>query len=335
MRRLAAALIALTVAFPVSAARADSFTVTPPGTTALYSYDVVSNSSGSASVAGFVCRVTSASAGTPVTPSAGDLSSLQAVIAVAAETAAGDLAGAACGGESFTPDTNVVMADGTTKPLDEVKVGDKVEATNPKSGKTTAQTVTAVWVNHDTDLMDVSVTVGGKTSTIQATQHHLFWDATRHSWVEADQLVSGDALRTDDGTIATVAATVIVPGVGDMWDLTVADDHDFYVVTTTANILVHNCPMLGEGGTQVTSKTLLRDTGQGYRIDVENPAPGVRAGQLHLQAGGNKYIYNYGTGDWVPTPGSAAMSNRLAASVAGNPDVTTAIARGAGILNVP
>lgn len=38
------------------------------------------------------------------------------VTVVAADTA-GDLAGAACGGESFTADTNVVMADGSTKPL--------------------------------------------------------------------------------------------------------------------------------------------------------------------------------------------------------------------------
>jgi hypothetical protein len=134
------------------------------------------------------------------------------------------------------------MADGTTKPIDQIEVGDKVEATDTTTGKTTAQAVAKVWINHDTDLMDVTVKAGGTTATIQATQHHLFWDTSRRSWVEADQLAAGDQLRTDEGLLATVASTVVVSGAADMWDLTVTNDHDFYVVTTTANILVHNCP---------------------------------------------------------------------------------------------
>lgn len=169
----------------------------------------------------------------------------QVVLVVAADEGAeaGDLVGATCGGESFTADTNVIMADGSTKPLDEVKVGDKVEATDPANGKTSPQKVIQVWVNHDSDLMDVTVKAGGKTSTIHATQKHLFWDVTRHAWTEADRLARGDQMRTNDGALATVAGTVVVPGAADMWDLTVQTSHDFYVVTTTSNILVHNCPV--------------------------------------------------------------------------------------------
>lgn len=45
--------------------------------------------------------------------------------------------------------------------------------------------------------------------------------------------------------------------------------------------------MIGRGGTQVTSRTLVQN--ENYRIDVENPNPGVRPGQLHLQdSAGNK-----------------------------------------------
>lgn len=55
--------------------------------------------------------------------------------------------------------------------------------------------------------------------------------------------------------------------------------------------------MLGARGTQVTSKTLLRR--DGYRIDVENPAPGARPGQLHLQDDvGNKYLYDFDAGEF-------------------------------------
>src|SRR5262249_24003521 len=52
--------------------------------------------------------------------------------------------------------------------------------------------------------------------------------------------------------------------------------------------------MIGRGGTQFTSRTLMYS--ENYRIDVENPAPGVRPGQLHLQdSAGNKYQYNFAT----------------------------------------
>jgi hypothetical protein len=148
----------------------------------------------------------------------------------------------ACGGQSFTPDTGIVMADGSTKPLNHVAVGDHVEATDPKTGKTTAEVVTKVWINHDTDLLDLTVHTRTGTSTIHTTAHHLFWDVTRHAWTDAEQLKPGGRLRVDDGTTAAVVSTMVVAGDADMWDLTVQTAHDFYVVTTGANILVHNCP---------------------------------------------------------------------------------------------
>ncbi|MDU0305619.1 hypothetical protein, partial [Streptomyces sp. PAL114] len=46
-------------------------------------------------------------------------------------------------GNSFVPGTKVLMADGTTKPIEEVKAGDKVVATDPETGETRIETVTA------------------------------------------------------------------------------------------------------------------------------------------------------------------------------------------------
>ncbi|SDJ32214.1 RHS repeat-associated core domain-containing protein [Frankineae bacterium MT45] len=144
---------------------------------------------------------------------------------------------------SFNADTLVVMAGGIGKPISQVRVGDWVRTANPETGKTAIQMVTKIWVNHDSDLMDVTVTAGGKTSTLHATQHHLFWDGTRRAWVEADQLGRGDHLRADDATITTVTSTAAISGASDMWDLTVANDHDFYVGSSVTNALVHNCPV--------------------------------------------------------------------------------------------
>ncbi|WP_308466738.1 RHS repeat-associated core domain-containing protein [Rathayibacter soli] len=153
-----------------------------------------------------------------------------------------------CGGESFAPDTGVVLADGSTVTVSGVRVGQKVLATDPVTGKTRAEPVQKVWVNHDTDLMDVTVSAAGVSSVIHATQHHLFWDATAKAWTEADHLRPGAVLRTDSGVVASVAKTEVVPGAGNMWDLTVATDHDFYVTAAETAVLVHNCPASsGEG----------------------------------------------------------------------------------------
>ncbi|MCU1526451.1 MAG: hypothetical protein JWP75_214, partial [Frondihabitans sp.] len=118
---------------------------------------------------------------------------------------------------SFTGATPVVLASGAAVPIDQIAVGDKVLATNVITGKSSAKTVQKLWDNHDTDLMDVTVTSGGVTATIHATQHHLFWDATSNTWVEADQLHPGDTLHSDNGVTVTVASTKVIPGAHDMW----------------------------------------------------------------------------------------------------------------------
>ncbi len=51
-------------------------------------------------------------------------------------------------------------------------------------------------------------------------------------------------------------------------------------------------PKIGERGTQLPGSQTLRSTPK-YRLDVENPAPGVRDGQIHIQAGGEKYQYDF------------------------------------------
>jgi hypothetical protein len=79
--------------------------------------------------------------------------------------------------------------------------------------------------------------------------------------------------------------------------------------------------MIGEGGTQVTSRTLLQT--ESYRIDVENPAPGVRPGQLHLQDdAGNTYLYDFEAEKFDGLPRS--LANKLA----NDPVATRAVVTG-------
>jgi hypothetical protein len=79
--------------------------------------------------------------------------------------------------------------------------------------------------------------------------------------------------------------------------------------------------MIGEDGTQVTSRTLLQT--ETFHINVENPAPGVRPGQLHLQDdAGNKYFYDFEADEFADLPRS------LAEKIADNPAAKRAIVTG-------
>lgn len=161
---------------------------------------------------------------------------------------------------SFDPDTLVLMADGSAKPIGDVGLGEKVAATDPETGVTGPREVTRLHVNLDSDLTNVTVRDGdtGKTTTLKTTQHHPFWDATDGRWVDAGELKAGHRLLVHDdkrlegdGTGAgsggggppaevTVAEVLNFAGAELMHDLTVAYLHTYYVIAGKTPILVHN-----------------------------------------------------------------------------------------------
>jgi RHS repeat-associated protein len=147
---------------------------------------------------------------------------------------------------SFDPRTEVLMADGTTKPIVDVRIGDKVMAKDPKTGKRGPRTVTAELLHRDNDLVDLEVSgPDGKAVTIHTTSHHPFWDATTHSWVEAGRLTPGHTLKSADNSQVTLTRVVSRPGEADMYNLTVADLHTYYVLAGATPVLVHNCNRAG------------------------------------------------------------------------------------------
>jgi hypothetical protein len=138
---------------------------------------------------------------------------------------------------SFSAGTRVLMADGTTKPIDRVKVGDVVLATDPRTGKTSAQKVTDRLVNADTELVDLTVRTGGRATTVHTTKEHPFWDPERLKWTGAGDLEPGVVVA---GSAATVGAAREFAGRQTMYNLTVANVHTYYVLAADSPILVHN-----------------------------------------------------------------------------------------------
>ena len=92
----------------------------------------------------------------------------------------GAILGGPCGGQSFTAATKVLLASGAAIPIAGLKRGDKVLAMSVKTGKTQGEPVTAVLVNHDTDLYNLKIKAGNRTAVIHTTASHLFWDLIWH-----------------------------------------------------------------------------------------------------------------------------------------------------------
>jgi hypothetical protein len=105
---------------------------------------------------------------------------------------------------SFTADTKVLLATGAAIPISQLKPGDKVLATNVRTGKTQAEPVSAVLLHHDTNRYDLTVATAHGTAVIDTTRNHLFWDASTGRWVTAAALRTGDELRATGGSTVTV-----------------------------------------------------------------------------------------------------------------------------------
>nr|WP_198151319.1 polymorphic toxin-type HINT domain-containing protein [Kibdelosporangium sp. MJ126-NF4] len=167
---------------------------------------------------------------------------------------------------SFSGETHVVMADGSTKPISEVEVGDQVLATDPETGEKGARTVTATIVHEDT-LRDLVTENGSKVTT---TEDHPFWNDTDRQWQRADQLDPGDRLLTATGASVRVSGLPIVTAhVGTAYNLTVDGLHTFYVSVGTDSALVHNtCPAFREGRNYDDMVTL--SNGKDYLIGASN-----------------------------------------------------------------
>lgn len=164
---------------------------------------------------------------------------------------------------SFVPGTKVLMADGTTKPIEQVKAGDKVVATDPKTGKTRIERVTAEIKGEGLKHL-VKVTIdtdgdkGTKTAQVTATDGHPFWVPELREWVDATALKPGQWLQTSAGTYVQVSAV-------ERWtttdatvhNLTVGNTHTYHVLAGATSVLVHNC---GTARFEVDSSGVVSDT---------------------------------------------------------------------------
>jgi Pretoxin HINT domain len=168
-----------------------------------------------------------------------------------------------CSLNSFAGDTQVATPEGS-QPIATLKVGDKVLAVDGATGKVQAEPVQNVMINHDNNLLDVTLAADPNampsqatdtqnkeqeaataahgsqappTETIHTTTEHPFLTAEL-GWVNAQDLKPGEHVRRLDGSLGVVVAVTATPGQAVRYNLTVAQDHTF--VVGQGQWVVHN-----------------------------------------------------------------------------------------------
>lgn len=145
------------------------------------------------------------------------------------------------GCKCFLAGTDVLMSDGTTKDIERVQLGDKVQATDPETGEEGPREVTRLIVTEDDKHFNtLSVATDTGIEQLTATHEHPFWSPSESRWVEAGELQSGMTLLTDDGTTVIVTANHAFTKYARTYNLTVDDIHTYYVLAGETPILVHN-----------------------------------------------------------------------------------------------
>ncbi|MFI6690569.1 polymorphic toxin-type HINT domain-containing protein [Streptomyces sp. NPDC050433] len=142
---------------------------------------------------------------------------------------------------SFLPGTPVLLADGRRMAIDKLRVGMRVVATDPESGRTQARAVERTITTYDDkDFTRLTVLTDSGTDVLTATDTHPFWLTDQGRWADAGDITAGDDLRTPAGTSVQVTAVDRYTKRQTTHDLTINGIHTYYVVTGDTPVLVHN-----------------------------------------------------------------------------------------------
>ena len=167
--------------------------------------------------------------------------------------------------QCFTANTPVVMADGTRKPIAQIKVGDMVLSRDAASGVTAAKRVSHTFVHRGEATLNLPLTNGER---IETTSEHPFYVQGR-GWTPADEMGLGTSIVTRAGP--NLALNGAVPMAHshapvELYNFTVEEFHSYFVGHSA--LWVHNA---GEDGicalfSNQATAGLVRDYHEGVLI---------------------------------------------------------------------
>lgn len=203
-------------------------------------------------------------------------------------------------GKCFTADTLICTGQGY-RPITEIRKGDDIYSRDAQTGRTELRKVEGVFCTQAHTIRQIWL---DGIEKIKATAYHPFYIKEK-GWVNAIRLQEGDLAETMDGTaritkIEKFRYEVPVP----VYNFCVEGWESYFV--SKCRVYVHNGKgkykgsaagkkrgnAVGKKGTQTNSKRVWKK-GKTQRIDVENPNPGKRDGNIHYHEPDNtKHYYD-------------------------------------------
>lgn len=200
---------------------------------------------------------------------------------------------------SFLPGTQVLMADGTRRNIEDVRPGDEITTTDPTTGETVVRTVAGTIVTEDDkDFVTLSVATGTGDASLVTTVTHPFWVKGEGDFVDAGELKPGSELLTPDGNSVWVKSLDFFEKRQKTHDLTIDDIHAYYVVAGNAPVLVHNA---GGRGSKDPLNFGSNYTGRVDRFDIG----GTTDFEVHVYHKG-KEVGIFGSDGWFSKHGKSA-----------------------------
>ena len=141
------------------------------------------------------------------------------------------VSGSAC----FVAGTQVLMADGTSKAIEDVAVGDEVRAADPETDEVVSRRVLDTYVTPDVATYAVE-TSGG---TVVSTAEHPFW-VDGKGWVPVRALLPGDKLVDADGVRVELASVTATGETATVHNFHVEGLHSYHVRAGDGWVRVHN-----------------------------------------------------------------------------------------------
>lgn len=143
----------------------------------------------------------------------------------------------------FLAGTQVLMAGGRTKSIEDIQPNDQVVATDPATGNTSLQQVTRQIITKDDKWFnELTIATPDGPETLNPTYEHPFWSPSEKTWIKAADLRKGMTLRTPDSSKpAEVQTNRSYSLAATTYNLSVAEVHTYYVLAGNTPILVHNC----------------------------------------------------------------------------------------------
>ena len=180
----------------------------------------------------------------------------------------------------FPPGTLVLMADGSTKAIEDIHEGDQVLANDPETAESPEpKQVTCIANGEAIRLIEIAFdkdSNGTEDGKFKATGRHPIW-TKKGGWKDAVDIRVGDLMQSTDGSLLTVIKTKEIKGYTKTYNLTVDEVHTFYVVANGTAVLVHNQPPRIHGfAPDWLTKGFHVTTNNGVEVSLRGGGPKVK-----------------------------------------------------------